>query len=108
MKAGPRDRSEPGDEAYEQDTLAAVRQLLTRSAPNLARWQKRVLDVRLEGTRPDTRLVVDYWDDHANEQRSRAFALWTRNRDSGEIEPEDAPGSWAIIVRENIEVPPGV
>jgi hypothetical protein len=102
------DGSDPGDEAYEQDTLTAVRASLTRASGDLARWQKRVLDVRLEGKRPDTRLVVDYWDDHAQEQRSRAFALWTRNRDSGEIEPEDAPGSWAMIVRDNIEVPPGV
>jgi hypothetical protein len=47
-------------------------------------------------------------DEYANEQRSRAFALWTRNRDTGEIEQEDSPGSWSVIVRENIEVPPGV
>jgi hypothetical protein len=46
--------------------------------------------------------------EYANEQRSRAFALWTRNRDTGEIEQEDSPGSWSVIVRENIEVPPGV
>ena len=108
MRAGPRDSSEPGDDAYEQDTLTAVRAGLTRATRDLARWRKRVLDVRLEGECPDTRLVVDYWDDHANEKRSRAFTLWRRNRDSGEIEPEDASGSWAMIVRDNIEVPPGV
>jgi hypothetical protein len=108
MKAGPRDRFEPGAEPYEQETLAAVKASLKRATRDLARWQKRVLEVRLEGTRPNTRLVVDYWDEHANEERSRAFALWTRNRNSGEIEPEDEPGSWAMIVRDNIEVPPGV
>jgi len=91
-----------------QDKLIAVRASLTRATGDLTRWQKRVLDVRLEGTRPETRLIVDYWDAHANDKQSRAFALWTTNRYSGEMEPEDAPGIWAMIVRDNIEVPRSV
>jgi hypothetical protein len=112
MRAGSRDFLRTllsrGADTYEQDALTAVRELLTRSAPNLARWEKRILAVSLEGQHPDTRLVVDYRDDHAGERCSRAFALWRRNPETGEAEPEDSPGSWAVIVRENIEVPAGV
>jgi hypothetical protein len=67
---------EPADpESYERETLARAEDVLRR---NLVTEREELRDVRLEGSYPDTRVVVTLWDARGPRPYERTFSarIW--------------------------------
>jgi hypothetical protein len=61
--------------AYERESLRETREQLTRlvSAPSVP---YEVRDIRLEGTYPDTSIVVRVWDRRFDNETTTRYPIW--------------------------------
>jgi hypothetical protein len=61
--------------AHEKETLQYLREQLERLNTSPDEFRE-VREVRLEGTYPETRVVVAYWDPREDKERSASYELW--------------------------------
>jgi hypothetical protein len=61
--------------AYERESLRETREQLTRlvAAPSV---QYELREIRLEGTYPDTAIVVCVWDRRVDKERTTRYPIW--------------------------------
>ena len=85
---------------YERDCLEATKTTLAGFAESMRPGQV-VRDVRLEGRYPDSRIVVDYWDKWADEDRTIDFALWSPLFEDSQGGRE-APDVVAAVIHGNV------
>ena len=93
------------EQAFEREALEATRSLLETQRDELRHWGKELRDLRLEGSYPESKLVVEYEDLRDGTSGEAAFDLWGdwfRASDGSRDHPETV----AVIISANILVPP--
>jgi hypothetical protein len=91
---------------YEQACLDALREDLAFNPDSLRRRGISVLDIRLEGSHPDTKLVIQFTDARTGKEYVWDIAIWKDNPYAPEgvrIDPE----MMAAFIVTNLQEPKG-
>lgn len=92
------------DEDWEQDCVQAVRERFVAIPEILRGWDLRIEAVRLVGSRPRTRLVVEALAEGVGTPREFAFELWGPVFQNA-AGARDAPDDVAAIIAANVTEP---